>query len=401
MMHSVQGLRRAFGFAWRSLVRQPARGGLAVLGVAAIGALLFDMLMLSQGLITSMRDLLDRTGWDVRAVAGGDLPGTELSIAGGVETAAAIAALPSVRTALALRTVRVAVLIDGGSVQALLAGVTSGPRPPWTVIRGRDAEADADVVINQQLSADAHIEVGRQLTIQARCLDTRQSLPTVTVAVVGIAEFPLDASWEYSIAGTLDGLVHACGGDGRGDADTILVASTDDPQAAARAIGSAFPDLRVRTNDEAIARFQQNGFSYFRQISTVLTTVTLAFALLLISVLLTVSVNQRLGEIAALRALGLSQWRVISDVLAESTLIVGCGGALSLPLGLLLARGLDRILLAIPGLPAGLHFFVFQPDALLTHVTLLVITALAAALYPMRIVARLPIAATLRAEVGG
>jgi hypothetical protein len=43
----------------------------------------------------------------------------------------------------------------------------------------------------------------------------------------------------------------------------------------------------------------------------VLTTVTLAFALLLISVLLTVSVNQRLGEIAALRALGFSRggWR--------------------------------------------------------------------------------------------
>ncbi len=75
----------------------------------------------------------------------------------------------------------------------------------------------------------------------------------------------------------------------------------------------------------------------------------MAFALLLITVLLTVSVNQRLGEIAALRALGFSRRRVVADVLCESALIVGIGGALSLPLGLLLATWLDRILKAMSG----------------------------------------------------
>jgi putative ABC transport system permease protein len=145
---------------------------------------------------------------------------------------------------------------------------------------------------------------------------------------------------------------------------------------------------------------QQGNFSYFRQISTVLTTVTLSFALLLITVLLTVSVNQRLGEIAALRALGFSQRRVVADVFCESALIVGWGGLLSLPLGALLAAWLDRILKNIPGIPADLHFFVFQERALALHLALLVVTAVAAALYPMRIVARLPIASTLRDEVG-
>jgi hypothetical protein len=53
----------------------------------------------------------------------------------------------------------------------------------------------------------------------------------------------------------------------------------------------------------------------------------------------------------------------------------------------------------MPGIPADLHFFVFEPRALLLHVALLVMTALGAALYPMSIVARLPIAATLRREV--
>jgi ABC-type lipoprotein release transport system permease subunit len=79
-------------------------------------------------------------------------------------------------------------------------------------------------------------------------------------------------------------------------------------------------------------------------------------------------------------------------------LVVGIGGALSLPLGWLLAGRLDAILKRMPGLPADLHFFVFEPWALVTHAVLLAGAALAAALYPMRIVSRLPIAATLRNE---
>jgi len=64
-----------------------------------------------------------------------------------------------------------------------------------------------------------------------------------------------------------------------------------------------------------------------------------------------------------------------------------------------LALGLDEILRRMPGIPARLHFFVYQADALALHIALLAATAILAALYPMRIVARLPIAATLRAEV--
>jgi ABC-type lipoprotein release transport system permease subunit len=82
-------------------------------------------------------------------------------------------------------------------------------------------------------------------------------------------------------------------------------------------------------------------------------------------------------------------------------LIVGGGGLLSLPAGALLAIGLDRILKRIPGIPADVHFFVFQPSTLQIHLLLLCAAAIVAALYPIRIVAKLPIAATLRDEVVG
>jgi putative ABC transport system permease protein len=396
----------AFGFAWRSLVRQPARAGLAVLGVAAIGALLFDMLMLSQGLIVSMRDLLDRTGWDVRITATDDDPGDAPPIINALDTASTVAAVPGVRAVVALRRVGVRTTVDGRPSFATLQGVGAPGRtvrmpPPWTLLRGTDPSADDEVVVNEDAERDLGATVGTALTIQAGCVDGLESLPTVKVRVTGVADFPIEGAGERTLASTLAGLERACGGHGAGEAEVILVTSEGNAVETARAIRRALPMLRTLTNDQLLGRLQQNGFSYFRQISTVLTTVTLSFALLLITVLLTVSVNQRLGEIAALRALGFSRRRVVADVLSESALIVGSGGLLSLPLGLLLARLLDRILTGIPGLASGVHFFVFEPQALVMHVALLVVTAVVAALYPMRIVARLPIAATLREEVGG
>jgi len=110
-------------------------------------------------------------------------------------------------------------------------------------------------------------------------------------------------------------------------------------------------------------------------------------------------VNQRLAEIAAVRALGFSRARVAADVLCQSALLVGSGGILALPLGIALSVWLDAILKSMPGIPVALHFFVLEPRALLLHAVLLAVTALCAAVYPMQLVATLPIAATLRNEV--
>ena len=71
--------------SWPGLADDAARAGaqtsLAIAGVAVIGALLFDMLLLSRGLLVSFRDLLDSAGYDVRIVtatrdvaAGADCP---------------------------------------------------------------------------------------------------------------------------------------------------------------------------------------------------------------------------------------------------------------------------------------------------------------------------------------
>ncbi|MEQ1757022.1 MAG: FtsX-like permease family protein [Vicinamibacterales bacterium] len=393
----------ALGFAWRSLRRQPARATLGILGVAAVGALLFDMLMLSNGLVLSMRDVLDRAGFDLRVTATDALPGQGPRLPRGVDTAQTLAALPAVRSAIALRFASATLdQSNGESLDASLQGIGGTGIRPWTLLTGRDVNGRGEALINESTARTLNLKPGSMLPLHPTC-GGASALPVATVVVVGVATFPFDSLSSATIVTSMETLGQICGNVDVADADLIMVASSESAgsQTAAEAIRNAVPELQVLTNAQLVGRLERGGFSYFRQISTVLTTVTLAFAVLLITVLLTVSVNQRLGDIAALRALGFTRGRVVADVLSESGLIVGIGGALSIPLGLILALGLDGILKRIPGIPSDVHFFVFEGRALGLQVALLAGTALAAALYPVSIVARLPIAATLRNEVVG
>ena len=395
---------RALAFAVRSLVRQPGRTALGIIGIAAVGALLFDMLLLSRGLVVSFRDLLDSVGFDVRVTA------TDSPLPGGIRlkdataAAAAVAALPGIAEAVPMRTATGEVWQTGRPVIGLnLTGMDPGVRRPWTIIAGSELGTSLtppDLVVNQALLDDVGGTIGRVVTLRTGCDSSRAALAPRTFRIVGVAQFPFDDEAQRTAVMTRAALRDACGDD-RDEADMLMVASSGGAGAAVAAIRSARPDLVPVTNEQIVARMQTQGFTYFRQISAVLSTITLLFGFLLITVLLTVSVNQRLAEIAALRALGFSRRRAAMDVLAQGAMLVGAGGVLALPLGMALSIWLDRILKAMPGIPASMHFFVFEPRALVLHAALLVTTALLASAYPMWLVARLPIATTLRNEVVG
>ncbi|MCY3842396.1 MAG: FtsX-like permease family protein [Acidobacteria bacterium] len=416
---------RSLRFAWLSLVRQPGRTLLGVLGVAATGALLFDMLLLANGLVVAMEDLLDDAGFDVRVTAMDGIPfgGPRLRDASTAVTA--ITVLPEVARAVPMRLGDAtvdgpddpgdpdgAVGPEGAERGVTVIGAPAGANAGWTLVEGRrlddvEAESVRPVLVNSAFAEAGGLSPGGDVTLRGDCGGGRAAAPAIAFRVNGIAAFSFDSASELTAAMSLADLADLCGDVDPDEAEMILVTSravagagaTAGADAAARAIRQRLPEVFVATNAELVDRFQQQGNDYFRQISSVLASVTLFFALLLVTTLLTVSVNQRLAEVATLRALGFSRRRIATDLLAESVAIVGAGGLLALPLGAALAVWLDGILRSMPGMPAGLHFFVFQPRALVLHLGLLAATAVLAALYPMHLATRLPIAATLREEV--
>jgi putative ABC transport system permease protein len=401
-------IRRVVRFAWLSSIRQPARTALGVLGVIAIGALLFDMLLLSRGLVLSFRDLLNRSGFDVRVLATDARPFAGPSIEHAGDLMRRIEALPEVEAVLQVRVRQAEIATpvrdsrnDGDSVEFI--GTDPPGRSVWTILEGRDLPAanGGTLVVNRNLARQLNLTAGSTVRLRGACSGSA-ALPPVTFTIAGIAEFPFDDATATTVAGRLEDLQRLCGGEtGDDGADILMVRSRQDlgAAAAAAAIKRTDAGLHVVTNQDLLERFSRVEFSYFRQISFVLATVTLFFGFLLIAVLLTASVNQRLGEIAALRAVGLSRTRVVAGVLCESALMVGAGGGLAVPAGLALSIWLDQILRELPGIPVSVHFFVFEPRVLLSYALLVGASALGAALYPMWIIGTLPIAATLRREV--
>jgi putative ABC transport system permease protein len=397
----------AIRFAWLSLVRQPARSLLGILGVAAIGALLFDMLLLSRGLVLSFGDLLERSGFDVRVLPSDAPPFTGPRLTRATALATEIGAIRGIEAVLQLRVrdAEVVLNLQESAPPVHFIGADPRVRSMWTMVEGQDLPdttgTTSVVVVNRQFAKRLGLAVGSELSLHGRCSNASDVVVPVRFTVGGIADFPFDSVTVSTVAGTLADVDTLCAEENGDRADMLLVRST--PQAgalgAAAAIRASYPELHVVTNEELVERFSRVEFSYFRQISAVLVTVTLFFGFLLIAVLLTVSVNQRLAEIAALRAVGLSRSRVTAGVLWESIMLVSIGGMLALPLAAALSVWLDAILRTLPGLPAQLHFFVFEPRALVLYIVLLAVASIAAAVYPMRLVSVLPIAATLRREV--
>ncbi|MFL5492720.1 MAG: ABC transporter permease, partial [Gemmatimonadales bacterium] len=119
---------------------------------------------------------------------------------------------------------------------------------------------------------------------------------------------------------------------------------------------------------------------------------------LLIATLLTITVNERLGEIATLRAIGISRATVVREVLLQGVSLTAIGSVLGIVLGLATARYLDSILTSFPGLPAAFSFFVPRRESLFRAALVLLLTGSLSALYPAWLASRTAIAAVLRAE---
>jgi putative ABC transport system permease protein len=300
-------------------------------------------------------------GFDVRITATEALPASGPPIENVTEVIRTVKALPEIEEVVPIAFGRG--IVSGVGLN--LIGSGSSDRNVWKVLEGEALPMESRqgappaIVVNRNVAERLELAPGDTLGLRAIDSDVAV-LPRLDFTVVGVADFYFDTPDALTAATLLPDYRRAYGEFGLDTAAMLLMRSSPGfgSGAAVAAVDEIYPRLNVFSNEQFLSRFRQNDFSYFRQISFALSTVTLFFAFLLVTTLLTVSVNQRFAEIAALRALGFTRRRIVANLLWESALMVGTGGLIALPVGGLLASRLDAILKAMPGLPERLHFFV-------------------------------------------
>lgn len=393
------------GLAWglRSLGRQPLRTGLSLAGVAVAAAMLLDMVMLSGGIDQSFTELLLARGFQVRITPKGTLPfDTEATMSGVGRIVGALRRRPDVEAAGAV----LGTSVYGQGTDSLVTLFGYGLQPDaqslYQLTAGRDlTPADTTgILLSQPAAARLGAGPGDTVTLVGR-LDPQVVTASAgrRLVVRGMVRWLYDYRGQPSVGTILPVMQQLSRQPAEDRASLILVkARRDDavPRLAAE-VRRRFPQLEVNSVAQLVARFRER-LVYFRQLSYILGSMSLIVAVLLIATLLTITVNERLGEIATLRAIGVSRATVVTQVLAEGTALTVAGSALGILLGLATARYLNAILAGFPGLPAAFSFFVPRADTLSLAAVVLLVTGSLAGLYPAWLASRAPIATTLRSE---
>jgi len=397
--------------AVRGLRRHPVRTALVVLGLCVTGALLLDMTMLSGGLVTSLGQVLSRLGFAVRVVPKGTLPFSgDAEIPDGDRLAAAIATRPGVTAVVPVVATNVYVRRGPETFASFALGVPGGGTGAYALLAGRDLppsaaggtpdDEAAPAVVNPVMARLDGARIGDTLVVSAAARPALASVTSpVRVRVVGIADFYFDLATQRSIAlPTAD--LWRVEGSAPGPASLILVRVAAPARIDALV---AWIDARdPRVDALSIRRFLDRAgarLTYFNQFALILSSLSLMVSFLLITAIVTLSLGERVGEIAMLRALGMTRSRIGALVLLEGLLLAAASLPGAIGLGLAMSGNLDAILRSAPGVPENLHFFALTPGAVERTAVLLLATGALGGVYPAALAARLGIAATLHAEV--
>ena len=387
--------------AMAALRRHGARTALAVLGVSVAAAMLLCMVMLSAGLRESFRELLLSRGFQLRLSPRGTLPfDTEATISGATEIVRALRALPDVAVVSPVLGGQIHIPHGNATVTSFALGVDPAAQGDYELLSGADATAADAMVVNDAFLGATGSNVGDTLDVaagynpQLRAYSGERRL-----VIAGRARFVYLASGQ-SAAALRIGTLQAMTGRAQNDEASLFMVRLREGanvEAARHWIQEHIPRVDAISTAEALERVDER-LSYFRQLGFILGAVSLVVGFLLVTTLVTVSVNERVGEIAVMRAMGVSRVHVVQQILLEGLAISVGGAGIGLGLGLVTARYLNSILSAFPGLPAAIDFFLFQPSSAWTSLGLLVAVGIAAGIYPSWRAATLPIATALHEE---
>jgi putative ABC transport system permease protein len=389
--------------AVRNLLRNPGRNLLYILGVSITAALLLDMILLSSGIRVTLERVLKQMGYELRLSPRGALPfETEAQIYGFQNVRSKLLQFPTVEHVDALLGTTVSVDFSGQTFTSFALGLELHRKVMFHILQGKPpAPGSREVVINKYLAEAKKIRPGDRLTL--RMANETQAIGVgnaLSVPVSGIASFELDAEGQYTISCPLSMLQELMDQKSQDPVSVILVKLKDASQAdqIAATMNKEFPQISAFTVKTVIQAVDKQ-LSYFKQFAFILGGISLVTTFVLVFIITTISFHDRLGEVALLRAIGLSHRTIFITVLFEGMLTSLASAIFGFLLGKLVAIYLDVILKSAPGLPEDFSFFVMEPQAVVRAFVILIFTGIFAGLYPAAAAIRLPVADTLREEI--
>jgi putative ABC transport system permease protein len=387
--------------AQASLIRHRARTLLAVLGVAVAAAMLLDMVMLATGMRESFRRLLLSRGFEIRLAPKGTLPfDTDATIPGVSAITAILRSNPDIREISPVLGASIHVPVGDRDVSGSTLGIDPAVQGDYELLSGSHPKTEDAIVLNDYLLQQLGARVGDTIAV-ATGYDpqTRSYSGQRKLVITGRVRFIYGANEQSASAMRRETLEVMRGQSARDRASLFMVMVREgaDAELVRDWIETRIPNVTAISIGTAIAQVDAR-LSYFRQLAVILGAVSLFVGFLLVTTLVTVSVNERAGEIAVMRAIGVSKAHVVQQIVLEGVAISLAGAVLGLGLGLVTARYLNTILSAFPGLPMAIDFFLFQPKAAWSALGLLIMSGVGAGVYPAWRAASLPIAESLRRE---
>ncbi|HEX5576930.1 MAG TPA: FtsX-like permease family protein [Gemmatimonadaceae bacterium] len=385
--------------AWASLRRHSTRTLLAILGVAVAAAMLLDMVMMSTGLRESFRELLLSRGFQLRIAPKGTLPfDTDATIEGVSGIVARLSMNKDLITISPVLGSTIHVPIRGRTYTSATLGAHPALQGDYELLSGRDPLASDEIAVNDDFIAATRVKVGDTIQVSTGYdPQLRTYTDSRPMVVTGRVRFLYGAANQLATAMNLPVLQEMTTLRDHASLFMIKVRDGVDVERTRAWIESEIPQVSALSIATALEQVDQR-LSYFRQLAFILGTVSLFVGFLLVTTLMTVSVNERIGEITVMRALGVSKAHVVQQIVLEGVVITIGGALAGLALGLVTARYLNGILSSFPGLPVAIDFFLFQPKAAWMSLGMLSLSGIAAGVYPSLRAASLPIATTLREE---
>ncbi len=402
--------------AFASLRRHPMRTLLAVLGLAIAAALLIDMVMLATGMRASFRSLLTSRGYELRVTPRGTLPfDTEATVGSAAALVSSLRAHPDIERVSPSLGSTVQVQRADRARSAFVLGTQPDVQGEYTVISGRAPLGNdsllREVIVNAVFLSALDAKLGDTITMSTgRSAQLRIAGAPTRVAIVGEGRFLYVPPGLPALSAPLAAVQAFLGEAGR-DRISLAMASVraDTSSATANAerteavrtwIEQSHARVTAISTETAIVQVEER-LAYFRQLAFILGALSLVIGVLLVTTLVSLSVNERLGELAVLRAIGVPRSGVLQQIMLEGFMLGVAGIVLGLGLGLVTAQWLNAILRDFPGLPADLDFFVWSPEAAWKSLAMLLIASTVAGALPAWRASQMRVAQALREEAIG